>query len=147
MSSKVEQATNAVEGKAKEIYHAAKKEENKAIAKDSNVPLGDRISAACGVVSEKVKEMAGKGEHEANISKLEHSDKIGDTVNAAKGAVEGKAQEIKHSALKEGYKAQAKDSNETLTNRVAAVGHAASEKLSEMAAKTKHEANMEELRH
>jgi hypothetical protein len=145
--SKAEDAAKAAEGKSKEIYHAAKKEENKAIMKDSSNTLGERISAAGHAVAEKFKEMGGKAEAKKNMHDLKNSDTFGDRTSEAQGAVEGKAEEMKHGALKEGYKAQAKDPNETFTNRASAAGHAASEKVSEMAAKTKHEANMEALRH
>jgi len=143
---KAEHAAKAAEGKSKEVLHAAKKEENKAIVKDSNAAFGDRVAAAGGVISEKAQELAGKAQFEWNADK-KSSDKCCDKAEAAKDACAGKCDEIKHSALKEGYKAQAKDSSEPISNRAAAAGHAASEKLSEVAAKTKHEANMEALRH
>jgi hypothetical protein len=145
----VDHAIAAAEGKARELEHAARKEEYAAILNDPEATITDKISAAGHVVVERIQEWAGKREYEANKDALlhQHSEDFADSaISAAVLAVEGKKKEVLHHQEEEELHALVDDPTQPLETRMAAVVGAASEKLKEFAGLAQFEENKETLR-
>jgi hypothetical protein len=141
---KVEKALEAATAKAKELEHQTQKEGYKAVMKDAAHPLGERISAAGHVVSEKLQEMAAKGEYQSKKDALLNATAA--EIEAAACAVEGAEEEEKHRAIAKELCEVADDKKAKIGKRAEAVCAGAAERLQELAGEAQYEANKDALR-
>jgi len=136
---RAEKTTSAAKHKVEESVAHAKKEAHSAMMKDSNLPLGTRISAGASVVSDAWDESSARRAKESDLAAAKEGPKQpgpsdDQRIEAAKDATEHRIDASVAKSKANLHKAQIADADLPIGDRLGAVGAVVKDKLQEATA-------------